>query len=143
MSNGPPASPSVADPAPLGLAGFALTTFVLSATTLSRPVLIVFVLLTITFFVLAIATFASQPGITVLGGYLGLLAAIAAWYASARILEKQNSLQMSQVFSESRIHRSPVLLFKDSISEAAFARQRCSQADHDTFRSRRSEARPR
>src|SRR5215471_16170352 len=31
MSNEPPASPSVADPAPLGLAGFALTTFVLSA----------------------------------------------------------------------------------------------------------------
>jgi len=176
MSNEPPASPSVADLAPLGLAGFALTTFVLSAvnagwipkpgepvvlglafgygglaqfcagmwefkrnntfgataftsygafwiafallvtfhaakipadavpaavgtfllawgiftaymtiaaTTLSRPVLIVFVLLTITFFVLAIANFASQPGIAVLGGYLGLLTAIAAWYASA------------------------------------------------------------
>ena len=31
MSDEPPASPSVADPAPLGLAGFALTTFVLSA----------------------------------------------------------------------------------------------------------------
>jgi len=28
-------------------------------------------------------------------------------------------------------------------SEAALARQRCSQSDHDTFRSRRSEARPR
>ena len=86
MSNEPPASPSVADPAPLGLGGFALTTFVLSATTLRRPVLIVFVLLTITFFVLAIATFASQPGITVLGGYLGLLTAIAAWYASDSIV---------------------------------------------------------
>ena len=86
MSNEPPASPSVADPAPLGLAGFALTTFVLSATTLSRPVLIVFVLLTITFFVLAIATLASQPGITVLGDYLGLLTAIAAWYASDSIV---------------------------------------------------------
>ena len=31
MSNEPPASPSCADPAPLGLAGFALTTFALSA----------------------------------------------------------------------------------------------------------------
>jgi hypothetical protein len=40
------------------------------------------------------------------------------------------------------MHRSPVLLFKDS-SEAALARQRCSQADHDTLRSRRSEARAR
>jgi hypothetical protein len=54
-----------------------------AAATLSRPVLIVFVLLTITFFVLAIANLASQPGLGVLGGYLGLLTAIAAWYASA------------------------------------------------------------
>jgi uncharacterized protein len=54
-----------------------------AATTLSRPVLVVFVLLTITFFVLAIAQLARQPGLGVLGGYLGLLTAIAAWYASA------------------------------------------------------------
>jgi uncharacterized protein len=54
-----------------------------AAISLSRPVLVVFVLLTITFFVLAIANFASQPGIAVLGGYLGLLTAVAAWYASA------------------------------------------------------------
>jgi uncharacterized protein len=54
-----------------------------AATTLSRPVLIVFVLLTITFFVLAIGAFSSQAGLTVLGGYCGLLTAIAAWYASA------------------------------------------------------------
>ena len=55
----------------------------IAALTLSRPVLVVFVLLTITYFVLAIANFASQPGLAVLGGYLGLLTAIAAWYASA------------------------------------------------------------
>ena len=55
----------------------------LAATTLSRPVLVVFILLTITFFVLAIGAFTSQAGITVLGGYLGLLTAVAAWYASA------------------------------------------------------------
>jgi len=55
----------------------------IAATTLSRPVLVTFVLLTITFFVLAIANFASQPGLGVLGGYLGLLTAIAAGYASA------------------------------------------------------------
>ena len=55
----------------------------IAAFTLSRPVLVVFVLLTITFFVLAIAELASQPGLGVLGGYLGLLTAIAAWYASA------------------------------------------------------------
>ena len=55
----------------------------IAATSLSRPVLVVFVLLTITFFVLAIGAFTSQAGITVLGGYLGLVTAIAAWYASA------------------------------------------------------------
>src|SRR6516225_6648038 len=56
----------------------------IAAASLSRPVLVVFVLLTITFFVLAIADLASQPGLAVLGGYLGLLTAIAAWYASAK-----------------------------------------------------------
>jgi len=55
----------------------------IAATTLSRPVLVVFILLTITFFILAIGALTSQPGLTVLGGYLGLLTAVAAWYASA------------------------------------------------------------
>jgi succinate-acetate transporter protein len=54
------------------------------ALNLSKPVLVVFVLLTITFFVLAIGAFTSQGGISMLGGYLGLLTAIAAWYASAK-----------------------------------------------------------
>jgi uncharacterized protein len=55
-----------------------------AATALSRPVLTVFVLLTITYLVLAIGSFASQTGITVLGGYLGIITALAAWYASAK-----------------------------------------------------------
>jgi uncharacterized protein len=79
--------PAAAVPAAVGtflLAWGIFTAYMtIAATTLSRPVLVVFVLLTITFFVLAIANFASQPGIAVLGGYLGLLTAIAAWYASA------------------------------------------------------------
>jgi uncharacterized protein len=54
-----------------------------AAITLSRPLLVVFILLTITFFVLAIGAFSSQAGLTVLGGYLGLLTAIGAWYVSA------------------------------------------------------------
>lgn len=54
-----------------------------AALNLSRPVLTVFVLLTITFFVLAAAQFFGQPGLGILGGYLGLATAIAAWYASA------------------------------------------------------------
>ena len=56
----------------------------IAALTLSRPVLVVFVLLTITFFVLAFGAFGSQTGLTTLGGYLGILTAIAAWYASAK-----------------------------------------------------------
>ncbi len=54
-----------------------------AAITLSRPLLVVFILLTITFFVLAIGAFSSQAGLTVLGGYLGLGTAIGAWYVSA------------------------------------------------------------
>jgi uncharacterized protein len=54
-----------------------------AAITLSRPLLVVFILLTITFFVLAIGAFTSQAGLTVLGGYLGLVTAIGAWYVSA------------------------------------------------------------
>jgi succinate-acetate transporter protein len=55
----------------------------IAAITLSRPLLVVFILLTVTFFVLAIGAFTSQAGLTVLGGYLGLVTAIGAWYVSA------------------------------------------------------------
>jgi uncharacterized protein len=55
-----------------------------AATALSRPVLAVFVLLTIRYLVLAIGSLTSQAGLTVLGGYLGILTALAAWYASAK-----------------------------------------------------------
>jgi succinate-acetate transporter protein len=57
-----------------------------AATALSRPVLSVFVLLTITYLVLAIGSFASQAGLTVLGGgYLGIVTALAAWYFGLKI----------------------------------------------------------
>jgi hypothetical protein len=56
----------------------------IAATALSRPVLTVFVLLTITYLVLAIGSFTSQAGLTLLGGYLGILTALSAWYASAK-----------------------------------------------------------
>jgi succinate-acetate transporter protein len=79
--------PPEAIPAAVGLFLLAWGIFTgymtIAATTLSRPVLVVFVLLTITFFVLAIANLLSLPGLAVLGGYLGLLTALAAWYASA------------------------------------------------------------
>ncbi|HEX8939149.1 MAG TPA: acetate uptake transporter [Candidatus Limnocylindrales bacterium] len=47
------------------------------------PVMVVFLLLAITFFVLAAGAYGSSDSITHLGGYLGILTAIAAWYASA------------------------------------------------------------
>jgi hypothetical protein len=56
-----------------------------AALRVSGAVLIVFVLLTITFFLLAFGDFnsdASGHGLTEIGGYVGLLTAIAAWYAS-------------------------------------------------------------
>jgi succinate-acetate transporter protein len=42
--------------------------------------------LTVTLLVLAMAAFASQPGIAALGGSIGLLTAIAVWDAAASIV---------------------------------------------------------
>ncbi len=53
-----------------------------AASRVSGAVLVVFVLLTITFLVLAWGEFAGSTGIHNLGGYLGILTALAAWYAS-------------------------------------------------------------
>jgi succinate-acetate transporter protein len=53
-----------------------------SATRVSGAVLAVFVLLTITFFVLAWGEFAESSGLHNAGGWLGILTALAAWYAS-------------------------------------------------------------
>jgi hypothetical protein len=53
-----------------------------AATRVNLAVLAVFVLLTLTFLVLAWGEFATSTGIHKLGGYLGLATALAAWYAS-------------------------------------------------------------
>ena len=53
-----------------------------AATRVNLAVLTVFVLLTLTFLVLGWGAMAGKTGITHLGGYLGLLTALAAWYAS-------------------------------------------------------------
>jgi len=53
-----------------------------AATRVSGAVLAVFVLLTITYFVLAIGEFATSDGWHHLGGWIGILTALAAWYAS-------------------------------------------------------------
>ena len=57
----------------------------IAASKTNGAVFVVFVLLTITYFLLAFGEFGSDAagdGITAVGGYLGLLTAIAAWYAS-------------------------------------------------------------
>ena len=43
---------------------------------------LVFTFLTLTFFALSIGDFSGNKGVTVLGGYLGLITAILAWYGS-------------------------------------------------------------
>lgn len=53
-----------------------------AASRVSGAVLAVFALLTLTFFILAIGEFATSDGWTKFGGYVGILTALAAWYAS-------------------------------------------------------------
>jgi uncharacterized protein len=53
-----------------------------AAMRVSGAVLAVFVLLTLTFLILAWGEFAGSDGIHKLGGYVGLVTALAAWYAS-------------------------------------------------------------
>jgi len=53
-----------------------------AATRVSGAVLAVFVLLTVTYVVLAIGEFAGSSFLGHLGGYIGIATALAAWYAS-------------------------------------------------------------
>jgi uncharacterized protein len=54
----------------------------IAATRVSVAVLAVFVFLTLTFIALAIGEFATSTGWTKVGGWLGLITAVLAWYAS-------------------------------------------------------------
>jgi uncharacterized protein len=53
-----------------------------AASRVSGAVLAVFVLLTITYFLLGIGDMSGTTNISKLGGYVGVLTALAAWYAS-------------------------------------------------------------
>jgi len=53
-----------------------------AASRVSGAVFVVFALLTVTFFALSVGEFATSDGWTKVGGYLGILTALAAWYAS-------------------------------------------------------------
>lgn len=66
----------IADPAALGLAGFALTTFMLSA------VNVALLLLLSTFLLLGVGNYRDHANVVKLGGCLGVLTALAAAYAS-------------------------------------------------------------
>jgi uncharacterized protein len=54
----------------------------IAATRVSGAVLAVFALLTLTFLLLGLGDLTTTTGITKLGGYVGILTALAAWYAS-------------------------------------------------------------
>jgi succinate-acetate transporter protein len=58
----------------------------IAALRVSGAVLLVFVLLTITFILLAIGASGAHENLTHWGGYLGLATAAAAWYASAAVV---------------------------------------------------------
>lgn len=75
-------------PAALGIFLFAWGVFTAymtyAAKSVSGPVFVVFSLLTPTFFFLAAGAYTGVHPLTLIGGYLGLATAIAAWYASAK-----------------------------------------------------------
>jgi hypothetical protein len=54
----------------------------------AKPVFITFVLLTPTFYLLAFGALFGIPALSLFGGYLGILTAFAAWYASYASLSK-------------------------------------------------------
>jgi len=63
--------------------GIFTTYMAVAATRTNSAVLVVFVLLAVTFFILAVANWASGTVFWLrLGGYLGIATALAAWYAS-------------------------------------------------------------
>lgn len=53
---------------------------------IARPAFVAFALLALMFFVLAIANFADSSGWRILGGYIGLVDALVAWYLSAALI---------------------------------------------------------
>ncbi len=73
------------------LLGWAIFTFYMWIATLTHPrsIMLVFLLLWVAFALLAVGAFnndAAGHGMTQIGGYVGILTAIAAWYASARTI---------------------------------------------------------
>jgi hypothetical protein len=61
----------------------------IGAAKVSPPLLVTFVLLDVTFFLLAGGAYTSMPALSHVGGYFGIATAIAAWYTAARGLLDQ------------------------------------------------------
>jgi succinate-acetate transporter protein len=75
-----------------------------AALRVSGAVLLVFVLLTATFILLAIGAVGPHPSVTHWGGYLGLATAAAAWYASfAAVINSTFGRTIAPVFPLSRL----------------------------------------
>lgn len=64
--------------------GIFTTYMTIGAAKVSKPLLVVFVILTVTFYVLAAADFMGSASLHKLGGYLGIATAFAAWYVGAK-----------------------------------------------------------
>jgi succinate-acetate transporter protein len=66
------------------LLGWGIFTFLmfLGALRINMALIVVLGLLVLTYLALAIGAFAGSSGLTVLGGYLGILTALAAWYTA-------------------------------------------------------------
>jgi succinate-acetate transporter protein len=84
LLNHPPAAPDAETAVGLYLLVWTIFTayMTLGATRVSGAVLAVFVLLTITFFFLCIGNWSGTSGLVRVGGWIGVLTALAAWYAS-------------------------------------------------------------
>lgn len=67
---------------------FAIVTAFLTLSTLrlNGALMVVFILLTLTYLVLSIGAFATSEGITKVGGIIGILTAVAAFYTSAAVV---------------------------------------------------------
>jgi succinate-acetate transporter protein len=85
-----PAVAEVAGPTGVGaylLAWGIFTAYMtIAAVKTNRSILVVFVLLTVTFILLAIGAFTGIAGISQAGGWVGLATALAAWYGSAAVV---------------------------------------------------------
>ncbi|MDI6855671.1 MAG: acetate uptake transporter [Candidatus Thermoplasmatota archaeon] len=74
----------LAKPVALGLGGFALTMGIIGTLRLSKGIAMIFITLTILFFLLVVGEF--NQSVKIIAGYEGIFCALCAWYCSAAVL---------------------------------------------------------